>query len=58
MCWARYGKIRSIDIKTPLRPPAFAFVAFEDPRDADDAVDGRQVKTVVLKNKSGNANNK
>ncbi|TFJ82329.1 hypothetical protein NSK_006353 [Nannochloropsis salina CCMP1776] len=34
----KYGRIRGIDIKRPSRPPAYAFVAFEDPRDAKDAV--------------------
>ncbi len=29
---AQFGRIRYIDLKTPLRPPAFAFVEFEDPR--------------------------
>ncbi len=33
----KYGKITSIDIKTPRHPPAYAFVQFSDPRDADDA---------------------
>ncbi len=33
-----YGKIREIDLKTPLRPPAFAFVAYVETRDAEDAV--------------------
>lgn len=28
----QYGHIKFIDLKTPLRPPAFAFVEFEDPR--------------------------
>ena len=28
----QYGRIRSVDLKTPLRPPAFAFVEFEEPR--------------------------
>ena len=37
----RYGRIRDIEIKTPSRPPAFAFVTFDDRRDAEDAVDGR-----------------
>ncbi|CAB3402995.1 unnamed protein product [Caenorhabditis bovis] len=36
----KYGKIRYIDIKNG-RGPAFAFVEFDDPRDADDAVRGR-----------------
>jgi len=37
----KYGRIKDIDIKNPLRPPAFAFVTFEDSRDAEDAVRGR-----------------
>lgn len=37
----RYGRIRDIDIKTPARPPAFAFVTFDDHRDADAAIRGR-----------------
>jgi splicing factor, arginine/serine-rich 1 len=37
----RYGRIRDVDLKTPSRPPAYAFVTFEDYRDAEDAVDGR-----------------
>ena len=28
----QFGRIRYIDLKTPLRPPAFAFVEYEDPR--------------------------
>ena len=28
----QYGRIKDIDLKTPNRPPAFAFVAFEDSR--------------------------
>lgn len=28
-------------MKTPARPPAFAFITFDDPRDAEDAVRGR-----------------
>lgn len=38
----KYGRIRDIDIKRPSRPPAFCFVEFDDPRDADDAVRGRK----------------
>ena len=38
---SRYGKIREIDLKTPARPPAFAFIAFDDYRDAQDAIRGR-----------------
>ncbi|XP_042049823.1 serine/arginine-rich splicing factor SR30-like isoform X1 [Salvia splendens] len=37
----KYGPIVDIDLKTPPRPPIFAFVEFEDPRDADDAIRGR-----------------
>ena len=36
----KYGKIASIDLKNRREPP-FAFVEFEDPRDADDAVIAR-----------------
>ena len=28
----QYGRVRSIDLKTPPRPPAFAFVEFDDAR--------------------------
>ncbi|XP_057778126.1 serine/arginine-rich splicing factor SR30-like isoform X2 [Salvia miltiorrhiza] len=37
----KYGPIVDIDLKTPPRPPIYAFVEFEDPRDADDAIRGR-----------------
>jgi len=37
----KYGRIRDIQVKTPSRPPSFAFVTFEDSRDAEDAVRGR-----------------
>lgn len=37
----KYGKIVNIDLKLPPRPPGFAFIEFEDPRDAMDAVKGR-----------------
>lgn len=37
----KYGRIRDIDIKHPLKPPAYAFVSFEDSRDAEDAVRGK-----------------
>ena len=30
-----------VDIKKPVRPPTFAFVEFDDPRDAFDACRGR-----------------
>ncbi|XP_077995641.1 serine/arginine-rich splicing factor 1-like [Glandiceps talaboti] len=36
----KYGKIQDIDLKNRRGPP-FAFVEFEDKRDADDAVRGR-----------------
>ncbi|KAJ7973331.1 putative Arginine/serine-rich splicing factor [Quillaja saponaria] len=34
----KYGAIVDIDLKVPPRPPGYAFVEFEDPRDADDAI--------------------
>jgi arginine/serine-rich splicing factor 1/9 len=37
----KYGRIREIDVKTPARPPAFCFITFDDIRDAEDAVRGR-----------------
>ncbi|XP_044964368.1 serine/arginine-rich-splicing factor SR34-like [Hordeum vulgare subsp. vulgare] len=37
----KYGRIVEIDLKVPPRPPGFAFVEFEDPRDAEDAIQGR-----------------
>ncbi|KAL5218625.1 hypothetical protein ABZP36_019309 [Zizania latifolia] len=37
----KYGRIVDIDLKIPPRPPGYAFVEFEDPRDAEDAVAGR-----------------
>ena len=36
----KYGKIKYIDLKNRRGPP-FAFVEFDDPLDADDAIDGR-----------------
>lgn len=37
----KYGRIKHIDIKTPQRPPSFAFITFDDVRDAEDAVRAR-----------------
>ncbi|XP_022744725.1 serine/arginine-rich splicing factor SR30-like [Durio zibethinus] len=37
----KYGPIVDIDLKIPPRPPGYAFVEFEDPRDAEDAICGR-----------------
>lgn len=37
----KYGPIVEIDLKIPPRPPGYAFVEFEDPRDAEDAIHGR-----------------
>ncbi|CAI0434323.1 unnamed protein product [Linum tenue] len=37
----KYGPIVDIDLKVPPRPPGYAFVEFEDPRDAEDAIRGR-----------------
>ncbi|KAM0827314.1 hypothetical protein ACQ4PT_054942 [Festuca glaucescens] len=37
----KYDRIVDIDLKIPPRPPGYAFVEFEDPRDADDAIYGR-----------------
>ncbi|XP_024032483.1 serine/arginine-rich splicing factor SR30-like, partial [Morus notabilis] len=37
----QYGPIVDIDLKVPPRPPGYAFVEFEDPRDAEDAINGR-----------------
>jgi arginine/serine-rich splicing factor 1/9 len=34
----KFGRIHSIEIKTPSRPPAFAFLSFDDRRDAEDAL--------------------
>eukprot|EP00468_Gymnochlora_sp_CCMP2014_P003990 CAMPEP_0167764516 /NCGR_PEP_ID=MMETSP0110_2-20121227/14084_1 /TAXON_ID=629695 /ORGANISM="Gymnochlora sp., Strain CCMP2014" /LENGTH=315 /DNA_ID=CAMNT_0007651945 /DNA_START=271 /DNA_END=1218 /DNA_ORIENTATION=- len=36
--YSKFGRISRIDLKTPSRPPAYAFVEFEDERDAEDAV--------------------
>ncbi|KAL9240583.1 hypothetical protein vseg_014784 [Gypsophila vaccaria] len=37
----KYGRILDIELKLPPRPPCFCFVEFENARDADDAVRGR-----------------
>lgn len=37
----KYGRIVDIDLKLPPRSPAFCFVEFDDVRDAEDAVRGR-----------------
>ncbi|XP_057503088.1 serine/arginine-rich splicing factor SR30-like isoform X3 [Actinidia eriantha] len=37
----KYGRIVDIELKTPPRPPGYAFVEFEDYRDAEDAIRGR-----------------
>nr|BAH57183.1 AT4G02430 [Arabidopsis thaliana] len=37
----KYGPVVQIDLKIPPRPPGYAFVEFEDARDADDAIYGR-----------------
>ncbi|KAM7481623.1 hypothetical protein LguiB_006206 [Lonicera macranthoides] len=37
----KYGPIVEIDLKIPPRPPGYAFVEFEDRRDAEDAIHGR-----------------
>ncbi|XP_022727525.1 serine/arginine-rich-splicing factor SR34-like isoform X2 [Durio zibethinus] len=37
----KYGPIAHIDLKIPPRPPGYAFVEFEEARDAEDAIHGR-----------------
>ncbi|GER47288.1 arginine/serine-rich splicing factor [Striga asiatica] len=37
----KYGRIMDIELKVPPRPPCYCFVEFESPRDADDAIIGR-----------------
>ncbi|XP_051118488.1 serine/arginine-rich-splicing factor SR34 [Andrographis paniculata] len=37
----KYGPIVHIDLKIPPRPPGYAFVEYEDARDAEDAIRGR-----------------
>mmetsp|Transcript_6977 Transcript_6977/g.13002 ORF Transcript_6977/g.13002 Transcript_6977/m.13002 type:complete len:312 (+) Transcript_6977:375-1310(+) len=36
--YKKFGPIVRIDLKTPNRPPAYAFVEYEDERDAEDAL--------------------
>lgn len=37
----KYGRIIDTELKLPPRPPGYCFVEFEDPRDAQDAIRGR-----------------
>ncbi|KAH9322108.1 hypothetical protein KI387_016747, partial [Taxus chinensis] len=37
----KYGPIVDIDLKVPPRPPGYCFIEFEDARDAEDAIHGR-----------------
>eukprot|EP00249_Psilotum_nudum_P013389 c24304_g2_i1 orf=280-1215(+) len=37
----KYGPIVDIDLKLPPRPPGYCFIEFEDSRDAEDAIRGR-----------------
>lgn len=37
----KYGRIMDIEMKLPPRNPAYCFVEFEDPLDAEDAIMGR-----------------
>mmetsp|Transcript_17223 Transcript_17223/g.25840 ORF Transcript_17223/g.25840 Transcript_17223/m.25840 type:complete len:319 (-) Transcript_17223:312-1268(-) len=39
--FGKYGRITRIDLKTPSRPPAYAFIEYEDVRDAEDAVEAQ-----------------
>ncbi|KAF3774529.1 Serine/arginine-rich-splicing factor, partial [Nymphaea thermarum] len=38
---AAYGPIVDIDLKIPPRPPGYCFIEFENARDAEDAIRGR-----------------
>ncbi|CEG36253.1 splicing factor [Plasmopara halstedii] len=42
----RFGRLLSVQIKFPTRPPPFAFLTYEDERDASDAV--RSMNNVVI----------
>ncbi|KAJ1383448.1 RNA-binding domain superfamily [Sesbania bispinosa] len=44
----KYGPIVDIDLKIPPRPPGYAFVEFEDARDAEDAIHYRDVLVTGL----------
>lgn len=37
----KYGRIQDIELKIPPRPPGYCFVEFENSRDAEDAIRGR-----------------
>ncbi|XP_043687759.1 serine/arginine-rich splicing factor SR34A-like isoform X2 [Telopea speciosissima] len=37
----KYGRIVDIELKIPPRPPGYSFVEFENARDAEDAIRGR-----------------
>ncbi|XWS61408.1 hypothetical protein CRYUN_Cryun07bG0123700 [Craigia yunnanensis] len=37
----KYGRILDIELKIPSRPPCYCFVEFENSRDAEDAIRGR-----------------
>ncbi|CAN8308656.1 unnamed protein product [Cochlearia groenlandica] len=39
--FSKYGPVVQIDLKIPPRPPGYAFVEFDDSRDAEDAIHGR-----------------
>ncbi|CAH2039080.1 unnamed protein product [Thlaspi arvense] len=39
--FSKYGPVVQIDLKVPPRPPGYAFVEFDDARDAEDAIHGR-----------------
>merc|ERR1711966_505054 len=37
----KYGRIRDVSVKGGASGPCFAFIEFDDPRDAEDAIKGR-----------------
>ncbi|KAJ7977929.1 Serine/arginine-rich-splicing factor like [Quillaja saponaria] len=59
----KYGPIVDIDLKIPPRPPGYAFVEFEDPRDAEDAIryrdgysfDGHRLRVELAHGGRGNS---